>query len=64
MGSDFTLAGERICGGSLITFCSAALTTKSEFSSSASTIHIDLLGPDSIGVWPSSKGVAWNGLGF
>ena len=40
LGSDFSLAGERICGGSLITFCSAALTTKSEFWLSAVTIAL------------------------
>jgi DNA-binding transcriptional LysR family regulator len=45
-GQRFSLAGERICGGSLITFCSAALTTKSECSSSAITIDIHLLDPD------------------
>ena len=38
-GQRFSLAGERICGGSLITFCSAALTTKSEFWSSGITIE-------------------------
>jgi hypothetical protein len=46
LGSDFSIAEERICGGSLITFCSAALATKSEFSSSAITIDIHLLDPD------------------
>ena len=35
----------RICGGSLITSCSASLATKSEFSSSAITIDIHLLDP-------------------
>jgi hypothetical protein len=48
LGSDFSLAGEGICGGSLITFCSAALTTKSEFWSSAVTI---VLGYTSFDVW-------------
>jgi hypothetical protein len=33
-------------GGSLITFCAAALATKSEFLSSAITIDIHLLDPD------------------
>ena len=44
--SGSVISGERICGGSLITFCSAALATKSEFSSSAITIDIHLLDPD------------------
>ena len=39
------ISGERICGGSHITFCSASLATKSEFSSSAITIDIHLLDP-------------------
>jgi hypothetical protein len=39
------ISGERICGGSLITFCSVALATKSEFSSPI-TIDIHLLDPD------------------
>jgi hypothetical protein len=43
LGSDFSLAGERICGGYFITFCSAALTTKSEFWSSAVTIVLGYL---------------------
>ncbi len=34
-----------MCGGSLITSCSAALATKSGFSSSAITIDIHLLDP-------------------
>jgi hypothetical protein len=46
LGSDFSLTGERICGGSLINFYSAALVTKSEFWSSAITIDIHLLDPD------------------
>jgi hypothetical protein len=44
--SGSVISGERICGGSLTTFCSAALATKSEFSSSAITIDIHLLGQD------------------
>ena len=44
--SGSVISGERICGGSLITFCSAALATKSEFSSSAITIDFHLLDPD------------------
>jgi hypothetical protein len=40
-------AGERFCGGSLITFCSAPLATNSQFSSSAITIDFHLLDPDS-----------------
>jgi len=39
------ISGERICGGSHITFCSASLAMKSEFSSSAITIDIHLLDP-------------------
>ena len=39
------ISGERICGDSHITFCSASLVTKSEFSSSAITIDIHLLDP-------------------
>ena len=38
-------ARERICGGSPITFYSASLATKSEFSSSVITIDIHLLAP-------------------
>ena len=48
--SGSVISGERISGGSLITFCSAALATKSEFWSSAITIDIHLLDLDSIGV--------------
>jgi len=40
------ISGERICGDSHITFYSASLVTKSEFSSSAITIDIHLLDPD------------------
>ena len=43
--SGSVISGERICGGSLITFCSASLGAKSEFSSSAITIDIHLLDP-------------------
>ena len=39
------ISGERICGDSHITFYSASLVTKSEFSSSAITIDIHLLDP-------------------
>ena len=39
------ISGERICGDSHITFCSASLATKSEFWSSAITIDIHLLDP-------------------
>ena len=43
--SGSVISGERICGGSPITFCSASLATKSESSSSAITIDIHLLDP-------------------
>ena len=39
------ISGERICGDSHITFYSASLVTKSEFSSSATTIDTNLLDP-------------------
>jgi plasmid stabilization system protein ParE len=44
--SGSVISGERICGGSRIIFCSASLTAKSEFSSSAITIDIHLSDPD------------------
>src|ERR1700730_14079424 len=44
--SGSVISGEGICGGSLITFCSADMATKSEFSSFAITIDIHLLDPD------------------
>ena len=44
--SGSVISGEGICGGSLTTFCSADMATKSECSSSAITIDIHLLGPD------------------
>ena len=43
--SGSVISGERICGGSHITFCSASLAMKSEFLSSAITIDIHLLDP-------------------
>ena len=63
-GQRFSLAGERICGGSLITFCSAALTTKSEFSSSAITIDIHLLDPDVDRSMAEYEECRLSGLGF
>jgi len=62
--SGSVISGEGICGGSLTTFCSADMATKFEFSSSAITIDINLLNSDVERVWPSSKNVAWSGLGF
>jgi hypothetical protein len=64
LGSDFSLAGERICGGSLNHLL---------FRGVADEVRILVVAPPSIsifwiqtsiGVWPSLKSVAWRGLGF
>ena len=56
------ISGERICGGSLITSCSASLATKSEFSSSAIDIH--LLDPGVDRSMAELEECPWSGLGF